>query len=90
MIEGRFVVKAIEVIEGMWYEQLWIPWSQTYHLLKNSWVALVYSHLITTSKVWMPLTIHVLKGNLKHMNFLKKVLRMIEEALEAFKLLDGD
>jgi hypothetical protein len=38
----------------------------------------------------MPLTIHVLKGNLKHMNFLKKVLRMIEEALEAFKLLDGD
>jgi hypothetical protein len=51
MIRGKLGMKAIEVIEGMWYEQLGVPWSQTYHLLKNSLVALVYSHLIIASKV---------------------------------------
>jgi hypothetical protein len=74
---GQTWYEGHNVIGGLWYERLQLG-SCTYYFHKNSPTALVFSHLVITSKFPMPPTIHVVRGNSTTYKFLEEVLRIID------------
>ncbi len=86
-VNGNEWMEGDVVIRGFWYKQLFAR-SCSYTLHNDQPTTFVFSHLILAYKISMPPTSHVGKGSYATYELTYGVLKVILEALEAYRLLD--
>jgi hypothetical protein len=85
--DGNSYVPGNVVFNGFWYERL-REGSRTYLLRNDREASTVYSHVILTSKFYLPPIQHLIKGRFSGYELKLEVKETIDEALLAALLLE--